>query len=272
MKTFEGKVALVTGAASGLGRALCLAAAAEGATVIAVDINGDGAGETAAAIEEQGFSCTARQADVSSRQDMESLAASVLSEFGHVDILVGTAGVGVGGRVEMLKLEDWELAVGVNLWGNIHGVHYFLPRMIERGEGHIVAVSSIGGLVPLPGNCPYATAKFALVGMFESLRFDLAKYGIGVTTVCPGAMRTGFFEHLKVRADERDQKMIRYMRWIWERLSMAPDRAAGKVMEGIKRNRPLLLIGKEAHVAYTIRRLFPRSYSRALEFLTKNVM
>ncbi|MBU4175554.1 MAG: SDR family NAD(P)-dependent oxidoreductase [Actinobacteria bacterium] len=98
MESFEGKVALVTGAASGLGRALCLAAADEGATVIAVDIDGDGAGETAATIEERGLSCTARQADVSSRQDMESLAGHVLSEFGRVDVLVGTAGVGVGGR------------------------------------------------------------------------------------------------------------------------------------------------------------------------------
>jgi NAD(P)-dependent dehydrogenase (short-subunit alcohol dehydrogenase family) len=273
VESFRGKTALVTGAGSGLGRALCLAIAREGARVIAVDIDGETARETADSIEGLGMSCTALKADVSSEDDMRSLAGRVLSESGRVDLLVNTAGVGIGGRIESLTLEDWKLAIGVNLWGSVYGIHYFLPRMIEEGEGHIVSVSSVSGLVGLPNTAPYAAAKHALVGLCESLRFDLAKHGIGVTVVCPGGIRTGFFDHMTVRTQgERDEKYVRFVRWIWERFSMSPEKAALKVIGGIKRNKPLLLMGIETYLVYFLKRLFPRLYCGIMEFISKRFL
>lgn len=270
MESFEGKVALITGAASGLGKALCLALAGEGARVIAVDIDGEGAGETARSIVGQGMDCLSLRTDVSKKEEMESLAVDVLSRYGRVDLLMNVAGVGIGGSVDLLTLDDWEFSLAVNTWSNIYGVHYFLPRMIETGGGHIVTVSSIGGLVPLPTAASYAVAKFALVGMFGSLRFDLAKHNVGVTVVCPGGMRTGFFYHFQRRFDEeRDRKVLRLLDWAWKALAQSPEKVVAKTILGIKRNRPLVITGKEAYLSYYLYRLSPRLYFRINELLSR---
>lgn len=255
MRSFHGKTAVVTGAASGLGRSLCQAIAGEGARVVAVDVNPEGLESTARAVRENGRDCVTFQADVSSAEEMGGLASMVRERYGAVDLLVCAAGVGIGGRVHEFDLEYWELAMGVNLWGNIYALNLFLPGMVKRRQGHIVSIASGGGLFAIPNAAPYISAKYALVGLYEAAGIELEKYGIKVTVACPTWMNTGFFKNSKVKATvESDRLRLKAVGWCYEHLAMGPEKAAAKVMKGIKRDRPLVLIGKETYATYYIKR------------------
>jgi NAD(P)-dependent dehydrogenase (short-subunit alcohol dehydrogenase family) len=255
---FAGKVALVTGAASGLGRALAIELAKAGSDLVAVDVDEQGLGQTASMVESVGSRCMARRVDVSSRSEMEGLAADVLGDWGRVDVLVNNAGVGVGGELKDIPLDDFEWIVGINLMGEVYGTRLFLPQMVERGSGHIVNVSSLSGLVLLPFHIPYTTTKFGLYGFTEALWAETRRFGIGVTVVCPGAIRTNIMANTRVSAATAGEEAFGD-RWkgLLDRAGKEPDEVARMVLRAVERGRFLVLTGPEAYLFYYLRRLAP---------------
>jgi len=269
MRSFSGKNVVVTGAGGGIGRALSRAFAREGARVIAVDIDRDEALETTCTLEEEELECIPFNADTTSSEDMERLAEEDYSRFGQVDVLMNCVGIGSGGRVEQFGVEDWEKVVSINLWGTLIPIITFLPHMIERRQGHIATISSASGLLPSPYTAPYTTTKFALVGLGDSIRGELAGYNIGVTTICPTAIRTKFIEHSHTKtAGAFDEKVQQVLLLVWE-TSFDPDKAAGIIVNAIKRNKPLVIIGWGIRLVYIFKRALPRIYYLILDIWGK---
>jgi len=191
MTTFAGKVAVVTGGGSGIGRALALGLARQGARVVAADIDEADAQETARLAAGAGAESLAVRSDVADPRQVEALADRVYERFGATHILCNNAGVVVHGGLEAATLEDWQWVIGVNLWGVVHGVRAFVPRMIAGGQGgHVVNTASMAGLIASQGLGVYNTTKYAVVGLSETLAKDLRPHRIGVTVVCPMGVAT----------------------------------------------------------------------------------
>jgi NAD(P)-dependent dehydrogenase (short-subunit alcohol dehydrogenase family) len=185
------RVAVVTGAASGIGRALALALAAEGADVAVADVDEAGMAETTAGVRALGRSTLAVPTDVSDREAVLALAERVVERFGAVHVLCNNAGVVVHGGLDRASHRDWTWVMGVNLWGVIHGLEAFLPKMIAQGQGgHVVNTASMAGLIASQGLGVYNTTKYAVVGLSETLAKDLRPHGIGVTVLCPMGVDT----------------------------------------------------------------------------------
>jgi short-subunit dehydrogenase len=266
---FSGKIALVTGGASGLGRGTALALARAGCDLVLVDLNEERLREVASNIEGMGRRCLTKKVDVSSRAQMEKLAGEVLSEWSRVDILVNNAGVGVGGELVNIPLDTIEWITGINLMGEIYGTSLFLPQMIERGEGHVVNVGSLSSLVILPFHIAYATTKFGIGGFSEALWSEVRRHGVGVTLVCPGAVSTNIAESARAYAsNERQEKVTERFERMLENKGMDAEEAGRKVLEAITRDKFLLLTGREAYILYYLHRFFPGFMRRLVAFLT----
>jgi NAD(P)-dependent dehydrogenase (short-subunit alcohol dehydrogenase family) len=273
LKDFNGRRALVTGAASGLGRCLALSLAERGADVVVVDVNEGGLGETAAAVEAKGRRCLARRVDVSDYAAMWAMAEEVISDWGGVDLLVNNAGVGVGGELKDVPIEDFEWIVGINLMGEVYGTKLFLPGMLERGSGHILNVASLSGLVVLPLHLPYTTTKFALVGFSEALWIELKRRGIGVTVVCPGAIRTNIMD--STRSHEGEGNAMQFARkWqdVLQKAGKEPEEVAEIALRAVGRDRFMALTGPEAYLLYYLKRLSPAFMRHAVSSITGMVM
>lgn len=199
MNELRGKVAVVTGAASGIGYALCELFAREGMHVVMSDVAADRLDAAARRLEATSDAHVLDVAgDVMQWEDVERLATRAVEHFGGVHVLCNNAGVQRDGYMWEFSLEDWRWVLGVNLWGTIHGIKAFLPGMLERGEpAHVVNTASIGGLVAFPRLGAYAAAKFGVIGLSESLHNDLRERGapIGVSVLCPGPTMSGLREH-----------------------------------------------------------------------------
>lgn len=255
---FKGKVALMTGAASGLGRGISLALARAGCDLVLVDVNEEGMRETAALAEGFGARCLVKRADVSSRAEMEKTAAEVLAEWGRVDVLVNNAGVAVGGELVNIPMDDIEWITGINLMGEVYGTRLFLPQMIARGEGHVVNVGSLSSLVVLPFHIAYTTTKFGLAGFSEALWAECKRHGVGVTLVCPGAVSTNIAAGTRAYpGNERQREVTEKFERMLEEKGMDPEEAGRRVVEAIARGRFLLILGREACLLYYLRRFFP---------------
>src|SRR5215467_4575774 len=192
---FAGKVAVITGGASGIGRGTALAMARRGADVVIADINDRRLEETRAAIATVGRRALAIHCDVAKDADVEHLGATALSTMGHVDILMNNAGVVLRGALEQIPMADWEWSFGINLLGVVRGIRTFLPHMLERGSGYIINTGSVAGLIALTGEgAPYVASKFAVVGLSEALALYVRPKGVGVSVLCPGSVDTNLHE------------------------------------------------------------------------------
>jgi NAD(P)-dependent dehydrogenase (short-subunit alcohol dehydrogenase family) len=191
MEELTGKAAVVTGGASGIGRGICRRLAAAGVDVVVADIDATGADAAAAELREGGVRAIAAEVDVASRKSVEALADLAFSEFGAIHVVCNNAGVIVGGKICDSTDDDWRWVLSVNVGGVINGVKVFAPRLIAQGQGgHIVNTASIGGFLSGPGLGIYCTSKFAVVGLTDALRGELAPHDIGVSLLCPGAVKT----------------------------------------------------------------------------------
>ncbi|MGZ5067848.1 MAG: SDR family NAD(P)-dependent oxidoreductase [Usitatibacter sp.] len=205
MRELKGKTAVVTGAASGIGRELALACAREGANVMLADIDEKGMGESAAAIAPSGVRVESMRCDVSKADDVETLAAESWKRFGAVHLVFNNAGVAVAGPAWTATLEDWEWTLGINLMGVVHGVRSFVPRMLAQGgECHVVNTASVAGLVDIPGSAVYCVSKHGVVALSECLHHDLRVAGaaIGVSVLCPAYVNTGIGDSARNRPSE----------------------------------------------------------------------
>lgn len=200
MDSFRGRVAVVTGGGSGIGRALAEALAHEGARVVVADVDMATAEETVAALRARGTDALAVRTDVSDRGSVQELADRAFATYGAVHVLCNNAGVATWGGLESVTARDWQWVLGVNLWGVIHGLEAFLPRMIAGREGgHVVNTASMAGLIASQGLGVYNTSKYAVVGLSETLAKDLRPYGIGVSVLCPMGVAT------RIRQSDRNR-------------------------------------------------------------------
>jgi NAD(P)-dependent dehydrogenase (short-subunit alcohol dehydrogenase family) len=256
---FRDKVVVVTGAASGIGREIALAFARRGARLALSDISEDGLSKVRAETEALGAQAYAQVADVSIAEDVGRFCDNVYGELGRVDILCNNAGVAVGGDFEDIALEHWEWIIGVNLWGVIHGCHYFYPRMIAQGGGgHIVNIASVGGLIPLPGSIPYSTTKYGVVGFSETLRAEAALHGIGVTAMCPGFVLSGIYSGARQCTQREGLTQEEAVKETEERLrkhGRTPEKVAEAVIAAVDKNKGVVRLYTEAHIPDFLHRI-----------------
>ncbi|XXX78696.1 SDR family NAD(P)-dependent oxidoreductase [Sorangium sp. So ce134] len=186
--------AVITGAASGLGRALAVELAGRQAKLLLADLNEEGSRETARLVAGAGGEAHAVRCDVSRSEDVAALVGEADRALGGVDLVVNNAGVCAGGPVGEVSLEDWAWVMGVNLWGVVHGCHAFAPRFKAQRSGHFLNVASAAGFIAVPGLAPYCVTKAGVVALSETLRIELAPHGVGVTVLCPTFFKTQIVE------------------------------------------------------------------------------
>ena len=244
MRDFGGRVAVVTGGASGIGRALAERFAAEGMQVVIADVEAGALEKTATELGVVGI-----QTDVSSADSVSALADGVMARFGRVDVVCNNAGVGGGGQMKDQTLNDWKWVLGVNLWGVVHGIHFFLPHLLANPDGgHIVNTASMAGLVAWPGIGPYNASKYAVVGLSETLaaELDAESAHVKVSVLCPGWVRTNILDSqrnrpaelrnpTRARADARQRNDE--TREIFATVALDPAAVAGMVFDAVRENR-----------------------------------
>lgn len=205
METMTGRVAVVTGAASGIGKALALGFAGEGANVVLADIEEAPLRAAEAEVAERGVEALGVITDVTDPDSVGALAQATLDRFGAVHMVCNNAGVGGGGLIRNQQLVDWKWVVDVCLWGVIHGVHHFLPHLIEAEESHIMSTASVAGLMSVPGLGPYNAAKYGVVAIMETLHLEMQRdrnADVGVSVLCPGVVRTNIATAQRNRPEE----------------------------------------------------------------------
>lgn len=193
MEKLQDRVAVITGAGSGIGRALALDFASQGCKIVLADIEPKPLEQSLALVSELGVEGLAHVTDVASAESVEALANAAMERFGTVNILCNNAGVGGGGLIKNQQLVDWKWVIDVSLWGVIHGLHYFLPYLIDAEEGHVVSTASVAGLLSHPGLGPYNAAKYGVVAIMETLYLEMQQdeqANVGVSVLCPGVVNT----------------------------------------------------------------------------------
>lgn len=272
IQDFRDKVVVITGAGSGIGRATALAFADEGADLVLADIHEDRLDDAAAEIRQRGARVITRAVDVSKKKQVKDLAGFVISRKGCVDILYNNAGVAIGADFESTSLKEFEWIFSINFWGMLYGIKAFLPYMIERRTGHIVNTSSVAGLCATPGMSAYCSTKFAIAGLGESLRAELKKYNIGVSTICPGVIDTRIVAdgclHLKDDTLATNERVVNFYR----RFGWPPERVARAVLKAVRKNRSVVPVGPEAWLQWIGKRLSQRNHDATVEFVGRLLM
>lgn len=266
-RSLGGKSVVVTGAASGIGRATALECARRGARLWICDLDEAGLAETAAEARRLGVDATGRVVDVADRKAVDAFAAAVHAEIEAVDLLVNNAGVAIGGGFLDTSLTDWDWIVSINLMGVVYGCHYFVPPMVGRRKGgHVVNVASVAGLAAPYTLAAYCTTKFAVVGLSEALRDELAPSGIGVTAICPGLINTPIGHHARmvgfdpVRGRDSAAELL-------ARRNYTPERVAKGILRAVHRNRAVAPITPEAWGLYYMKRFTPGLLARLMRSL-----
>jgi NAD(P)-dependent dehydrogenase (short-subunit alcohol dehydrogenase family) len=247
------KVAMVTGAGSGLGRAVCLALGARNWTVYATDLRLEAAQETLALLRAKGGEGRAAALDVRDAAALEALAATIWEEQGRCDLVVNNAGVAVAGEVGKVSLEDWRWCLDIDLYGPIHGCHVFAPRLRAQGFGHIVNVASIAGIAHAVRMGPYNVAKAGVISLSETLRAELLGSGVGVTAVCPAFFPTNIAQNMRSHRDGERAAAQRFL----DRATITADDVAAAILKAVERNEPYVIMPREAQLIFWLRRLFP---------------
>lgn len=259
MKNIRDSYAVVTGAGSGIGRATAQALAAAGAHVAATDIDLERARETVQSIEALGGRAYACTMDVADAHSVAAAAARMREEWGSPRILVNNAGVGVGGHFLDTSYTSWQKVLAVNLLGTIHCCRTFLPGMVSSGApGHVVNVASMLGYFGARGVSAYCASKFGVLGFSESLRAEMVDHGIGVSTICPGIIRTDIIRaSILESATEDVEQRRRDIDSLYERRDYPPERVAAAILSAIRRNRAVVPVTPEAWITYYAKRWLP---------------
>ncbi|HKG14422.1 MAG TPA: SDR family NAD(P)-dependent oxidoreductase [Pyrinomonadaceae bacterium] len=268
-RRLEGRVAVLTGAATGIGRALASRLCEEGAALCLADIQGGALEETARALASRGASVSTHVVDVADEARVEGFAREVEERHGRADVLINNAGVALHGTVEEVSLADIEWVMSVNFWGTVYCVKHFLPLLKRETPSHIVCVSSIFGVIAPPGQAAYCASKFAVRGFAEALRHELERTNVKVSTVHPGGVRTGIARSARIGAGADPSKGERE-RDRFERLAItSPEQAAERIMRGMLRGEPRILVGRDASQIDLLQRLLPARYWRLLRPLVE---
>ncbi len=268
MKDLSGKVAAVTGAASGIGRATSIELAGHGCHLALADVDEQGMAETAAQARTRGTTVTTRRLDVADRGAVVAWADEVVGDHGKVNLIVNNAGVALGASVEAMAYEDFDWLIGINLLGVVYGTKAFLPHLKATGDGHVVNISSVFGLLGIPSQSAYNAAKFAVRGFTEALRIelDMERGGVSCTTIHPGGIKTNIARSarldptLSLAGGDPDGAVERM-----ERLFItSPERAARSIVRAIRQDKRRAMVGPDAHALNLLARLPPGIYQRLI--------
>jgi NAD(P)-dependent dehydrogenase (short-subunit alcohol dehydrogenase family) len=264
MGFLQSGVAVVTGAGSGIGRALAQKLAQAGSTLALADIDGNALEETAASLTKKSSEVSTHVLDVSDEAGVRALAEDVVGRHGRVTLLINNAGVELLGRFEEISLDDFRWLMNINFWGTVYGVKYFLPMLKRQSQAHIVNLSSIFGIVAPAGQSAYCASKFAVRGFTECLRHELDGTNVFVTSVHPGGIATAIVR--KARLGEKTPKEAhRQSVELFERVARIPaEEAAETILRGVERRQPRVLIGSDARKLDVLQRLKPATYWKTL--------
>jgi|TARA_R110002073_G_scaffold336589_1_gene536539 butyryl-CoA dehydrogenase len=269
MKSLQDRVAVITGAGSGIGRALAIELSAAGCNVALSDINEAAVNEVAKQLNDMGRPAIADRLDVSDREAFYAYADKVHAHYGKVNIVINNAGVALGATVEDTTYDDFEWLMGINFWGVVYGTKAFLPYLKQADAGHIVNISSIFGIISVPTQSAYNAAKFAVRGFTDALRMELEMEGSSVscTTIHPGGIKTNIARSARMKGDvskftgsskadprEDFEKMFR----------TTPEDAAATIIKGIRSNKRRVLIGSDAVAVDSMQRMMPTAYQKIM--------
>jgi short-subunit dehydrogenase len=270
MKDLADKVVVITGAGSGIGRALARNLAAKGALLALSDVDDAGLAETVDLVKNDGArEVRSDHLDVADRAAFAAYAAAVAEHFGRVNVVINNAGVALAGDFTDLEYADMDWIVGVNFWGVVHGTHEFLPHLIASGEGHVVNISSLFGLLSIPGQSLYNATKYAVRGMTEALREEMliAGHPVGVTAVHPGGIKTAIARNARVSSQEDKAATAKLFD---EKLAtMSTEKAAEIIVGGITSDKARVLVGLDAHALHHFARLTGSRYQDVVAAVSK---
>lgn len=270
MTRLPGRVAVVTGAAGGLGRALACGLAEAGADVAVCDVDPVGLRETARLVEAKGRRVHTAQVDVSDQAAVAGYAEQVVTHFGRVNVLVNNAGVGLMADFELMTADHFERVMNINFWGVVNLTRAFLPALIDSGEGHVVNISSAAGLMAAAGQTAYCSSKFAVRGFSESLRQEMLinKRPVAVTCVHPGGVKTDIARNAVVVGRDTTDFVERFDKIV---ARMTADDAAAKILRAVRRNSPRAVVGADAKIADALVRLLGPAYQRLMALLVRTL-
>ncbi len=278
MSSVQGKVAAVTGAGSGIGRALALELARRGARLALSDVDPVGLAQTVELVRATGASVAGDELDVTDRAAVHAWAETVVARHGVAHQVYNNAGIALHRSVLESDWADYERVLGVNLWGVLHGTRAFLPHLVASGDGHVVNISSLNGYLAQAGMSHYCTSKFAVRGFTEALRVELEAAGTPVraTVVHPGGVRTRIADRAFAAAEQRglpitDEDRRRRDLYNETLLRMDPGQAARTVLDGVEAGRPRVLVGNDAKAVDLLVRLLPASYPRVTRALERRL-
>jgi short-subunit dehydrogenase len=261
VKDLDDRVVVITGAGSGIGRALALNAAGKGALLALSDVDEAGLAETVDLTKNAGCrEVKADRLDVADRAAVAAYATEVAEHFGRVNVVVNNAGVALAGHFREIEYADFDWIVGINFWGVVHGTKEFLPHLVASGEGHVVNISSLFGLISIPGQSAYNATKYAVRGFSEALREELLieRQPVGVTVVHPGGIKTAIARNARVTAGE--DKAATAATFDKKLAKMTPERAAEIIVDGMLAGRARVLVGADAHLLHTAAKLLGSRY------------
>jgi NADP-dependent 3-hydroxy acid dehydrogenase YdfG len=273
MQQFHNKVAAITGAGSGIGRALALELAGRGCHLALSDVNTDGLAETVSLIEQSAgpsgaVKVSSTCVDVIDRDAVDAWAASTVDEFGQANLIFNNAGVALAANVNVMTYDSFRWMMDINFWGVVHGTMAFLPHLKASGAGHVVNISSVFGLLGIPSQSAYNSAKFAVRGFTDALRteLDIERCGVSATTIHPGGIRTNIARNARFEFAEHDDAVDAEQAAVdFERLTRTtPQKAAQLILGAVEKNKRRALIGPDAHVFDAAARLSPRASQWAL--------
>ncbi len=266
MKSLEHKVVVVTGAGSGIGRALAVAAVRRGASVALSDWNLPALEETGRLTGASPGRALLRQVDVRSDEEVAGFADDVARELGGAHVVVNNAGVSLSDSVGKMKREDFAWLMDINFWGVVRGTEAFLPQLREKTEAHIVNISSIFGLIGVPRQSAYNASKFAVRGFTEAMAQELRTSGVRVSVVCPGGVKTGIVANGRHYEDPHGAPTsTEALAATFERLAgTTPEKAAETIWRGVLADAPRILVGPDAHFIEAMVRVFPNTYPRVM--------
>jgi NAD(P)-dependent dehydrogenase (short-subunit alcohol dehydrogenase family) len=267
MKSLEKKVAVITGAASGIGRSLALGLVREGCFLALADYNKKGLDETVRMVKEAGGAAMSQVVDVANRSQVERFAAAVIKKYKQADIIVNNAGVTLFGRLEDVSYREIEWIMGINLWGVVYGTRAFLPHLKNRPEAWVVNLSSAFGLVGVPSQTTYCATKFAVRGFTESLWRELKGTKITAISVHPGGIRTNIAHNAKFASKFGKDAGKKFARSFDRVARMSADEAAREIIAAIIKKKRRLLVGADAKLIDILQRVFPSANGKIMDRL-----
>ncbi|MFM8517530.1 MAG: SDR family NAD(P)-dependent oxidoreductase [Nevskiaceae bacterium] len=257
---FNDKVAVITGAGSGIGQALAVQLAAAGAHLALADIRTESLETTVALLPKTGRRISQHRVDVASANDVAAFPAAVVAAHGGVDLLLNNAGVALGGHFMDVSAEDFDWLFNINFHGVVRVTRAFLPHLLQRPGGHLTNIASLFSIVAPAGQSAYSASKFAVRGFSDALRHELTGRELGVSVVCPGGIATAIARNARMAASLPAEVIERQQARAAQLLRMPPERAASDILAGIRRRKPRILVGHDARVGVLLERLMPTRY------------